>query len=130
MAAGDPKAFTNSPIVTLNTPAVVTFVAADADSADLAQIFNYTPTGKDSKIILGIKNGTGIMSYSIAAGAGVFGAAAAKTGTIAADKTVAIQIETGRHINASGVVAITLTPASGTKLLTNHAAAVFAVELL
>lgn len=130
MAAGDPKAFTNSPILSIGTRATATMVAADADTADLAQVFNYTPTGKDNKILVLVDNATGILAYSIAAGAGVFKAAAAKTGTVAANTLGAIQIETGPYINASGVIAITLTPASGTKLLTNHAAAVAVVELL
>jgi hypothetical protein len=129
MAAGDNMAITNTKIATLNTDQTLTFMAADADTADLAQKFIYTPTGKDNKIVIGFKNTTGILAYSIAAGAGVFGAAA-KTGSVAATSTEVIQIETGRYMLANGTIEITLTPASGTKLLTNHAAAVFAIELI
>jgi hypothetical protein len=128
-AAGDDMAITNTRIAALNTDQTLTFIAADADTADLAQKFIYTPTGKDNKIVIGFKNTTGILAYSIAAGAGVFGAAA-KTGNIAATSTEVIQIESGRYMLANGTIEITLTPAAGTKLLTNHAAAVFAIELI
>lgn len=128
MAAGDPIAITNTKIAVLNAEQELTFMAADADTADLAQKFVYTPTGKDNRILIGFKNTTGVLTYSIAAGTGVFGAAA-KSSTVAANKTEVIQIETGRYMLANGTIEITLTPASGTKLLTNHAAAVFAVEL-
>jgi hypothetical protein len=121
-------AITNSKIVALNADQALTFNAATADGADGTEVFTYTPTGKDNKIVLGFKNTTGILAYSIAAGVGVFGGAA-KTGTVAATSTDIIQIETGKYMSAAGTVLITLTPAAGTKLLTNHAAAVFAIEL-
>jgi hypothetical protein len=127
-AAGDDMAITNTKIAALNTEQALTFMAADADTADLAQTFIYTPTGKDGKIVIGMKNTTGTLAYSIAAGVGVFGAVA-KTGTVAATSTDVIQIETGKYMLANGTIELTLTPASGTKLLTNHAAAVFAIEL-
>lgn len=130
MAAGDPIAMTNTLIAALNTDQALTFNAADATTNDAAQIFNYTPTGKPSKVVIGIKNGTGVLSYSIAAGAGVFKAAAAKTGTVAANTTDVIEIEVGKYKLATGKIAVTLTPASGTALLTNHAASVFVLELI
>ena len=123
-------AITNTLIAALNTDQALTFNAATADTADLAEVFTYTPTGKDSKIVIGLKNSTGILSYSIAAGTGVFQAPSAKTGTVAANTTDVIQIETGKYLSTSGTVLITLTPASGTKLLTNHAASMFVIELI
>lgn len=128
MAAGDNIAITNSKIVTLGTVAETSFMAADADTADLAQKFIYTPTGRDNKICIGLKNTTGVLAWSLKAGSGVFGTPA-KTGTVAANKTGLLQIETGRYMQADGTIELTLTPAAGTKLLTNHAAAVFAIEL-
>ena len=123
-------AITNTLIAALNTDQAVTFNAATADTADLAEAFTYTPTGKDSKVLFFIKNGTGTLSYSIAAGAGVFQAGAAKTGTVAANTTDVIQIETGKFSSATGTVVVTLTPASGTKLLTNHAASMYVTEMI
>lgn len=121
-------AITNSRIVALNTIQEKTFNAADVDTADGTQKFVYTPTGKDNKVLILIKNVTGTLAFSIAAGTRVFGAAA-KTGTVAANKTGIIQIETGKYMLANGTIEITLTPAAGTKLLTNHAASVQVVEL-
>jgi hypothetical protein len=130
MAAGDPIAITNTKITTLNADQELTFMAADADTANLAQDFIYTPTGRDNKICIGVQVGDthGAVAYSIAAGAGVFGLPA-KTGSIAQAKTEVIQIETGRYMLADGTIKITLTPASGKKLASEHAAKVFAIEL-
>lgn len=121
-------AITNSKIVALNTIQEKVFNPADVDTTDGTQKFVYTPTGKDNKVLVLIKNATGTLAFSIAAGVGVFGAAA-KTGTVAANKTGIIQIETGKYMLANGTIEITLTPAAGTKLLTNHAASVQVVEL-
>lgn len=121
---------TNTLIAALNTDQALTFNAATSTVDDATEAFTYTPTGKDSKIVIGMKNGTGILSYSIAKGTGVFQAAAAKTGTVAATSTDVIQIETGKFIDDDGEIVITLTPASGTALLTDHAASMFVIELL
>lgn len=128
MAAGDNIAITNSKIVSFGTIKETVFMAADADTANLAQTFVYTPTGKDNKIVIGIKNVTGVLAFSVKAGTRAFGTVA-KTGTVAANKTGLLQIETGRYMLANGTIEITLTPSAGTKLLTDHAAAVFAIEL-
>lgn len=121
-------AITNSRIVSLNADQALTFNAATSAVNDATEVFTYTPTGRDNKIVLGFKNGTGTLAYSITAGVGVFGVAA-KTGTVAANTTDVIQIETGKYMQAAGTILITLTPASGTALLTNHAASMFAIEL-
>jgi len=121
-------AITNSRIVALNADQALTFNASAIATVNEAEVFTYTPTGKDNRIVLGFKNTTGVLAYSIAAGTGVFGGAA-KTGTIAATATEIIQIETGKYMSAAGTVLITLTPAAGTALLTNHAASMFAIEL-
>lgn len=121
---------TNTKIAALNTDQALTFNAATSTTNDEAEVFTYTPTNKDSKILIGMKNGTGVLSYSIAAGAGVFQAPSAKTGTVAANTTDVIQIETGKYQSAAGTILITLTPAAGTALLTNHAASMFVTELI
>lgn len=123
-------AITNTRITALNADQTLTQNAADEAVIDTAQKFVYTPTGKDNKILIGFVNATGhgAYTYSIAAGAGVFGAAA-KTGSIAAGATEVIQVETGRYMLASGKIEVTLTPASGKILLTNHAAAMWVAEL-
>jgi hypothetical protein len=121
---------TNTRIAALNTSQALTFNAATADTAGATEVFTYTPTGKDHKVLIGIQvaNSNGPVSYSIAGGAGVFGTAA-KTGSVAQGTTGVIQIETGRYMSASGTIAITFTPASGKKLLTDHALKVWVAEL-
>lgn len=129
MAAGDPMAFTNSPEVTQNTIFTLTAVAADQDSANGTQVFNFTPAKKKGKALIIFNNTTGTATFSIAAGVGAMAAGAAKTGSMVAGLT-AIRIETGRYASSAGVIAITVTPAAGTKLLTNHALKVYVAELL
>ena len=121
---------TNTKITALNADQTLTQNAATSSVIDEAEVFTYTPTGKDNKILIGFVNGTGhgAYTYSITAGTGVFGVAA-KTGSIAAGATEVIQIETGRYMQTAGTVLITLTPASGKRLLTDHAAAMWVAEL-
>lgn len=130
MAAGDPIAVTNNKITTLNAFQAVTKMAADADTANLAQDFIYTPTGKDGKIaiFLQVANTHGAVATTIAAGVRAF-AAPAKTDSVAQNTTGLVQIETGKYMLANGTIKITLTPASGKKLASEHAAVMYIVEL-
>lgn len=130
MAAGDNMAITNSKILTLGTVADLTYMAADADTADLAQKFIYTPTGKDNKIVIGavVAATHGTVALSFKAGAGVFGTAAKSVNAPQA-KTSIVQIETGRYMQADGTIEITATPASGKRLTTDHALKIFVIEL-
>ena len=123
-------AIVNTKISALNTDQALTFNAADETTNDTAQTFVYTPTGKDGRIAIGIQVAAshGSVSWSIAAGAGVFGAAA-KTGTTAQDTTDVIQIETGKYMLANGTITIAFTPASGKDLTNDHVLKVWAIEL-
>jgi hypothetical protein len=130
MAAGDNIAITNNKVAALNAFQTVTIMAADADTANLAQKFIYTPTGKDNKvaIFVSVADTHGAVATSIKAGAGVFGIAA-KTDSVAQATTEFVQIETGRFMQADGTIEITLTPASGKTLASEHAAKLYVVEL-
>ena len=121
---------TNTRIVSLNVDQTLTNNALTSTTIDQAEVATYTPTGKDNKVLIGFVNGAGhgAYTYSITAGAGVFGTAV-KTGSIADGATEVLQIETGRYMQAAGTILITLTPASGKILLTNHAAKVWVAEL-
>lgn len=125
-------AIVNSKIAALNADQALTFTATNEDGAGVAQTMVYTPTGKDNKIVIGIVNGvaaTETITYTIAAGEGVFGAAA-KTGTVAAASTDIIQIETGKYMQANGTILVSLDPTNVLKkLTTDHVAKVFAIEL-
>lgn len=123
---------TNTKLSALNADQTLTSNAATSSVIDTAEVFTITPTGKPSKTVIGFVNGAGhgAYTYSIAAGAGVFKAGAAKTGSIAAGATEVIQLDLGRYLSSSGTLVVTLTPASGKRLLTDHAAAMWVAELL
>lgn len=123
---------TNTLISALNADQTLTPNAATSSVVDTAEAFTITPTGKQGKTAIAFVNGAGhgAYTYSIAAGANVFKASAAKTGSIAAGATEVIQLDMGRYTNATGKIVVTLTPASGKRLLTDHAAAMWVLELL
>lgn len=121
---------TNTTLTAYNTDSAVTFNAATVDTADGTEVFTITPTGSNARTALFIKNVTGILAWSVAAGGAWAGQnGSAKTGTTAANTTDVIILETGKYQSSSGTIVITFTPASGTKLLTNHALSVYFVEL-
>jgi hypothetical protein len=125
-------AITNTLMAALNADQTLTYNAATVDTVNGTEVFTYTPTmNKQGKVLIGFVNGAGngAFTYSIAKGNGVFQAAAALTGSIAAGATEVIQIEMGKYLNA-GTIAITLTPASGKKLLSEHAANMWVSELI
>jgi hypothetical protein len=130
MAAGDNIAITNSKILAFGTVADLTYMAADADTADLAQKFIYTPTGKDHKVVIGavVANTHGTVALSFKGGAGAFGTATKAVNAVQ-NKTSLVQIETGRYMQADGTIEITATPASGKKLASEHALKIFVIEL-
>jgi hypothetical protein len=125
-------AVTNTNIASLNTAQTLTESAATSSTIDATEQFTITPTGKDSKTAILFSNATGHGAYtfSIAAGTGVFASPTATTGSIGAGLVRTIQIETGKFINASNQIVITLTPATGKRLATDHVAKVYELELL
>jgi hypothetical protein len=129
-AAGDPITITNSQIASFGAAKELTYMAADADTADLAQKFIYTPTGKDHKVVIGavVANTHGTVALSFKGGAGVFGTATKAVNAVQ-NKTSIVQIETGRYMQADGTIEITATPASGKKLASEHALKIFVIEL-
>ena len=124
-------AIVNSKITTLGTSQALTLTAADETTDATAQKFVYTPTGKDNKICFVITNAVAFaITATIAAGVGVFGAAA-KANTIPATAgTYILQIETGKYMLANGTIEISFIPVTGGKDLTNdHALTVGVIEL-
>ena len=122
---------TNTLISALNADQTLTANAATSSVVDATEAFTITPTGKDNKMAIVFGNGTGhgAFTYSIAVGAGVFAAPSALTGSIAAGALEVLQIDTGKYMSSSGTIVITLTPASGKRLLTDHAAVMYELEL-
>ncbi len=108
--------------MTLNTGVVSTPTAATADTADLAEVFDITPTKGDGKTLIEIYNvsgANGTVTYSLAAGT-QWGAGAALTGSIAQGVARSLQVDSAKFKNNSGVMTLTITPASGKKLKTDH----------
>lgn len=123
---------TNSLIAALNADQTLTPNAATSSVIDATEVFTITPTGKPNKTSIGFVNGAGhgAYTYSIAKGGRVFQAGAAKTGSIAAGATEVIQLDIGRYASTTGTIVVTLTPASGKRLATDHTAAMWVLELL
>jgi hypothetical protein len=124
-------AVTNTLLTALNADQTLTMNAATSSVIDATEAFTITPTGKPNKTLIALYNGAGhgAITYSIAAGANVFKAGAAKTGSIAAGATEVIQLDMGRYTSATGTIVCTLTPASGKRLLTDHASGMWVAEL-
>ena len=71
----------------------------------------------------------GAVAWSIAAG-DYWAAGSAKTGSVAQATTELIMLEGAKYKTQAGTIAITLTPASGKRLLTDHAAAVNCIQII
>ena len=122
---------TNTTIAALNTDQTLTANVATADSADATEVFTITPTKKGSKLLIVFQNANshGAYTYSIAAGA-AWASTSAITGSIAQNAKEALQVDTAKVMSASGTILVTLTPASGKKLASEHVATMFVAELI
>ena len=123
-------AIVNSKTTTLNASQILTMTVADETTDATAQKFVYTPTGKDNKICFVIDTSSAnALTATLAAGVGVFGAAA-KANTIPATAGIyMIQVETGKHMLANGTIELSILPASGKDLVNDHALSVGVIEL-
>lgn len=121
---------TNSTITNFNTITTLTDNAATVDVIDATEVFTITPTKGDGKVVIEIDNGptNGTVTYSIAAG-GFWAAGSALTGSVAQATKRGIVLETAKYKSQDGKIAITFTPASGKKLLTDHALKVRVIQL-
>lgn len=122
---------TNSTMSLYDTEYTVTPNAATSSVIDEVEVFTVTPTKAAHQVAITFTNATGhgAYTYSIPVGALWAGdTATAFTGSIAAAAEEVIQLESGKHLNADGKYLITLTPASGKRLLTDHAAVMKVIE--
>lgn len=121
---------TNSTISTFNTEVAATANAATSSVVDATEVFTITPTKADYKVAITIENGAGhgALAWSFAAG-GFYAAGSAKTGSVADGAREVIVLEGAKYKALAGTIALTLTPASGKRLLTDHAAKVVVVEM-
>ena len=129
-------AVTNNTLTANTASSLTTTYTANAATADtdaLAEVFTFTPTKEEGKLVLLFK-GTGSgadgnITISIAAGGFSFGANAAKSITWTKNTTIALYLDSGQYISATGTIVVTLTPAATDKLKTDHAATVAMIEL-
>lgn len=115
----------------INAQTEYTTTAATADGANEAEVFDITPTKRDGKVAFFINNvaaDQGSVTWSLAAGdfwAGV----SALTGTIAQGKSYVVEVETAKYLQSDGKMNLTITPASGKILSTNHTLTVGVLQL-
>lgn len=118
--------------VTLVRDVVDTLVpdAATADVADTAEVFTITPAkGMDKMMIqISVANTHGAVAASL--GAGSFWARKAQAWSCVQNViSVFAVVDIARFKTAAGTILLTLTPASGKKLLSEHVATVQVIEL-
>ena len=122
---------TNSKLLAMDSAISVVENAATATGANTAEAFTITLTKPGSHgcvIINNASSSDGTLTWSIAKGTG-FGASVAKTGSVAQGVRQVITLDDARYKNASAAIVLTLTPATGKILLTDHAATVEVIEL-
>lgn len=113
---------TNSKILSMNTKANATNNAATSSVIDATEVFTITPTRPDYKGLIRMTSvaGQGDITFSIAAGA-FWAGSSAITGTLVAGTPLILELEGAKVKSSTGTIAITFTPASGKRLLTDHA---------
>lgn len=122
---------TNTTLSAYDTETTVTANAATSSVVDATEAFTITPTKASNKVAIIFTNGAGHGAYTWSLPVGDLWAsdtATALTGSIADGATEVIQLEDGKHLK-DGKYIITLTPASGKRLLTDHAASMEVLEL-
>lgn len=124
---------TNSTLAAYDTETAVTANAATSTTIDETEAFTVTPTKAGHKVVVLLTNATGHGAFTWELPVGALWAgdtATTLSGSIAAGATEMIQLESGAHLSSAGTYVITLTPASGKRLLTDHAAVMEVIELV
>jgi hypothetical protein len=116
----------------VNTVKVLAADAAKETNANKAEAFTFTPTKAGRKILILVTETSNAGAITCSLGAGSeFWASDAQTFNAVENKTSAFQIEdVARFLTSSDTIVLTLTPATGKKLLTDHAATVQILELV
>jgi len=118
-------AVVNTSLDEQNVGYAVTANAATSSVIDEVEVFTFTPNKQDGKTLIRITVGDthGAVAFSISAGDFWMGIDP-KTGSVAQATSEVIQIETAKYMQDDGTIAVTFTPASGKRLLTDHALSV------
>ena len=117
--------------LTKDTVVVAAGDAATADTANLAEVFTITPVSKSvEKLIIEIDvaNTNGTVACSLGAGA-EFWASGALAWDAVQNKTSIMHVTDIARFMVDGTILLTLTPAAGKKLLTDHTAVVRVLEI-
>ena len=115
----------------VNTLGVITASAATSSVAGATEVFTVVPTVRDQDVVIIINNvagDQGTLTYSIAAG-DLWAAGSALTGSVAQGVSSAITLEGAKYKDDDGAILITFTPATGKRLLTDHAMTVQVIQL-
>jgi len=124
---------TNVDVSALETMTELALDAATEDTIDTAQKFVITPDAykqfERCAIVVKEANGAGNLSFSLAAGDYYWASGKALTGSVTSSKTMVMVVESAKYKNSDGKMELTLTPASGKKLKTDHGAEVGFIEL-
>jgi len=122
----------NSEVTALGTVTELNLAAATSTVIDTAEEFTITPDPENQmgRGAIVIKNGLAGLTFSLAPG-DFWASGVALTGTVDAftDTLSVIVVESAKYKKADGTMSLTLTPASGQALVTDHAAAVGFLEL-
>lgn len=123
---------TNTEVTALGTVTELKLAAATSTVAGTAEEFTITPDPEKQmgRCAIVIKNGYAGLAFSLAPGE-FWASGVALTGTVAAFTSTlsVIVVESAKYKKANGTMSLTLTPASGKALKTDHAAAVGFLEL-
>lgn len=122
---------TETVMLLYDTGYAITSNAATSTVADATEAFTIQPSNADNDVVVIISNPTaaqGSITYSVAAG-DFWGAGQALTGTVENATKDAIVLKGAKYKDEDGKIVITFTPASGKKLLTDHAMTVEVIEL-
>jgi len=124
-------AVVNTGVSAYDTEYAVTANAATSAVINEAEAFTVTPTKAGHKVSILLTNAAGHGAYTWSLPVGALWAGdtlTAETGSVAAGATQVIQLASGKHLSAAGTYVITLTPATGKRLLTDHVAVMEVIE--
>ena len=115
----------------INASVAVTMNPATVDTANGTEVFTITPTQGNHRLAIVIKNpsaSNGSLVATIAKSTEFWAATSDLTLTIEQGNSEVVYLDTARFTTASGTILVTLTPATGKKLLTDHTATMYVVQ--
>lgn len=115
----------------INASVAITANPATVDTVNGTEVFTITPTAGDFRTAIVIANpsaSNGSLTATIAKSTEFWAETADLTLTIEQGNSEVVYIDSARYKTSSGTVLITLTPATGKKLLTDHTATMYVLH--